>query len=212
MHSAVSRSDNKHAQALPSFRCLWWLPRHFLARHHLHLMKVLQSLSSQTLVSIPLLVPSFVVPLLQHRRAAQTSTASTGKLRPIITTTTTTVLFSVHEMATLDSRKFSNVTSDDVEEGAPEFQFPTDREVYERPSPPPVPHKHGIRINASVVESDKLVQEMAANHPSVARELTPHDAFPGRTGLQKRGTSPTAWVLESGSISKVSVAPFPSFP
>jgi hypothetical protein len=29
-------------------------------------MKVLQSLSSQTLVSIPLLVPSFVVPLLQH--------------------------------------------------------------------------------------------------------------------------------------------------
>ncbi|KAH9958252.1 hypothetical protein BGW80DRAFT_1465382 [Lactifluus volemus] len=99
-------------------------------------------------------------------------------------------------MATLDSREFSNVTSDDVEEGAPEFQFPTDREVYERPSPPPVPHKHGIRINASVVKSDKLVQEMAADHPSVARELSPHNAFPGRTGLQKRGTSPTAWVLE----------------
>jgi hypothetical protein len=54
-----------------------------------------------------------------------------------------------------DNCEFANVTSDDVEGGAP--AFPTDREVYERPPPPPVPHKHGIQINASVIKSDKLV-------------------------------------------------------
>jgi phosphatidylserine decarboxylase len=57
-------------------------------------------------------------------------------------------------VAIVDNRELANVTSDDEEEGAPEF--PTDREAYERPSPPPMPHKHGVWIDASVVETSRF--------------------------------------------------------
>lgn len=100
-------------------------------------------------------------------------------------------------------------------------KFPTDPEAYERRSPPPLPQKHGVRIDASVVEPDRSVQETVADHASVAKELGPRSALASRAGMARRGSvrvkpgnalfftviylapgdyhrfhSPTAWVVE----------------
>jgi phosphatidylserine decarboxylase len=68
------------------------------------------------------------------------------------------------------------------EESAPEF--PTNPQAYGRPSPPPVLHKYGVRIDASV-ESEKSVQDTVADHASVAEQLGPRSS---RTGISRRGS------------------------
>ncbi|KAH9963542.1 phosphatidylserine decarboxylase-domain-containing protein [Russula dissimulans] len=160
---------------------------------------------------------------------------------------TTTVPFPVREMAIVDDREFANVNGieyslsqligvsapttplsptsssggeedeDEEERAAP--NFPTDPEAYGRPSPPPLPQKHGVQIDASVVEPDRSVQETVV--ASVAKELGPRSALAGRAGMPRRGSvrvkpgnalffiviylapgdyhrfhSPTAWVVE----------------
>jgi len=162
---------------------------------------------------------------------------------------TTTVPFPVREMAIVDDREFANVngieyslsqfigasapttplsptsSSGGEEEGEEEDRaapdFPTDLAAYGRPSPPPLPQKHGVRIDASVVEPDRSVQETVAEHASVAKELGPRSVLAGRAGMPRRGSvrvkpgntlfftviylapgdyhrfhSPTAWVVE----------------
>ena len=160
------------------------------------------------------------------------------------TALSTTVPFPDREMAIVDDREFANVngieyslsqligasapttpqsptssSSGGEEESAPEF--PTDIDAYRRPSPPPLPQKHGARIDASVVESNRSVQETVADHASVAKELGPSPRNGGRAGKPRRGSvrvkpgnalfftviylapgdyhrfhSPTAWVVE----------------
>ncbi|KAI0292968.1 phosphatidylserine decarboxylase-domain-containing protein [Multifurca ochricompacta] len=125
------------------------------------------------------------------------------------TATTTTVPFPAREMAIVDDREFANVNgieyslsqligtsapttpvsppSGTEEEEA--LKFPTDPQAYGRPSPPPAPHKHGARIDASVVEPDKSVQETAADHASVARELGPRSALANFADMSRRGAA-----------------------
>ena len=146
-------------------------------------------------------------------------------------------------MAIVDDREFANVngieyslsqligtsapttpvspagSGGEEDDSAPEF--PTDPQAYGRPSPPPVPHKYGVRIDASVVEPEKSVQDTVADHASVAQQLGPRSALASRTGKSRRGSvrvkpgnalffaviylapgdyhrfhSPTAWVVE----------------
>lgn len=151
------------------------------------------------------------------------------------TNTTTTVPFPAREMAIVDDREFANVNgieyslsqligtsapttpaspgSGGEEEAPPEF--PTDPQAYGRPSPPPVPHKYGVRIDASVVEPEK---DTVADYTSVAKQLGPRSALAGSSrrgsvrvkpgnalffaviylapGDYHRFHSPTAWVVE----------------
>ena len=150
-----------------------------------------------------------------------------------------TVPFPDREMAIVDDREFANVNgieyslsqligtsapttpaspgSGGEDEATPEF--PTDPQAYERPHAPPVPHKYGVRIDASVaVEPEKSAQDTVA---AVAKQLGPSSALAPRTGLSRRGSvrvkpgnalffaviylapgdyhrfhSPTAWVVE----------------
>ncbi|KAH9016156.1 phosphatidylserine decarboxylase [Lactarius pseudohatsudake] len=154
------------------------------------------------------------------------------------TNTTTTVPFPAREMAIVDDREFANVNgieyslsqligtsapttpvspgSGGEEEAPPEF--PTDPQAYGRPSPPPVPHKYGVRIDASVIEPEKSVQDTVADHTSVAKQLGLRSALAGSSrrgsvrvkpgnalffaviylapGDYHRFHSPTAWVVE----------------
>lgn len=154
------------------------------------------------------------------------------------------------EMAIVDDREFANVNGieyslsqligasapttplsptssggeEEAAQAAPPPEFPTDPAAYERPSPPPLPQKYGVRFDASVVEPDKSVQETVADHASVAKELGPERSssrLAGSAGMPRRGSvrvkpgnalfftviylapgdyhrfhSPTAWVVE----------------
>ena len=168
----------------------------------------------------------------------------------------TTVPFPVRgEMDIVDDREFANVngieyslsqligasapatplspmSGGDAEEAAPP-EFPTDPETYERPSPPPLPHKYGVRIDASVVEPDRSVQETVADHASVAKEVGPRSTLAGSASKPRRGSvrvkpgnalfftviylapgdyhrfhSPTAWVVEKRRHFQGNLPPF----
>ena len=164
---------------------------------------------------------------------------------------TMTVPFPDREMAIVDDREFANVngieyslsqligasapttpltptsssSGGEEDEPVPAPEFPTDPAAYGRPSPPPLPQKYGVRIDASVVEPDRSVQETVADHASVAKELGPtpprSSRLAGSAGMPRRGSvrvkpgnalfftviylapgdyhrfhSPTAWVVE----------------
>jgi phosphatidylserine decarboxylase len=124
--------------------------------------------------------------------------------------TTKVLPFPSREMAIVDDREFANVNGIEYSlsqligasapttpqspasgregaespssESAPAPEFPTDPEAYERPSPPPLPQKYGVRIDASVVEPDRSVQETVADHASVAKALGPPPSPPSTRG------------------------------
>ncbi|KAI0043639.1 phosphatidylserine decarboxylase 1 [Auriscalpium vulgare] len=142
----------------------------------------------------------------------------------------TVVAFPDREMAVVDDQEFANVNgieyslsqligtstpSTPLEPGAaPQPEFPTDAEAYAR-HPPPT--KFGERVDASVVEPGKPVQDTLAEHASVAKEMGVRPTLerrgsasarvkPGNAlyftvvylapGDYHRFHSPTAWVVE----------------
>jgi phosphatidylserine decarboxylase len=112
----------------------------------------------------------------------------------------TTVPFTTREMAIIDDREFANVNGIEYSLSLAHRHLRARDSRLSRlrgrrggndgPASvwAPVPHKYGVRIYASVVESDKSVQDTVADHASVAQQLGPRRALAGRTGSSRRGS------------------------